>query len=157
MLKKILILVSIILLGASLSDSVLAKSQCSGLSNSSCSKNNTCTWRKASVDKNGKKTKAHCRALPGKAKTQSKSKSSTSKSTNSKSSYSTKNESSKSKSKSSDKLKSKAKSTKDKAKKKAKSKNKGSQTTLTFCINKQELIVSPLAQFRPRFWLNHRS
>lgn len=45
-----------------------AKSQCSGLSNSKCASNSTCTWRKASVDKNGKKTKAHCRALPGKAK-----------------------------------------------------------------------------------------
>lgn len=46
----------------------LAKSQCSGLSSSACSSNNTCTWRKSSVDKNGKKTKAHCRALPGKSK-----------------------------------------------------------------------------------------
>jgi hypothetical protein len=47
---------------------VYAASQCSGLSNSKCaSKSNECTWRKASVNKNGVKTKAHCRALPGKS------------------------------------------------------------------------------------------
>ncbi len=53
-----------------------AASQCVGLSSSACSsKSSQCTWRKASVNKNGNKTKAHCRALPGKAKTSSSSKS----------------------------------------------------------------------------------
>ena len=58
-----------------------AASQCTGLSSSACSsKSSQCTWRKSSVNKNGVKTKAHCRALPGKANSKnstSKAKSST--------------------------------------------------------------------------------
>ncbi|MGH1428982.1 MAG: hypothetical protein ACRBEE_13645, partial [Arenicella sp.] len=45
-----------------------AQSQCVGLSSSQCSANKSCSWRKASVNKNNVKTKAHCRALPNKAK-----------------------------------------------------------------------------------------
>lgn len=58
----------IAIVGISTMGSVNAASQCSGLSNKMCSsKSNECTWRQSSVNKNGVKTKAHCRALPGKS------------------------------------------------------------------------------------------
>ena len=60
-----------------------AKSQCVGLTKSQCDANPTCSWRKASVNKNGVKTKAHCRALPKQSKSTAK-KSSSKKSTKSK-------------------------------------------------------------------------
>lgn len=62
-------------LGGSFANLADAASQCVGLSSSACStKSSQCTWRKASVNKNGNKIKAHCRALPGKAKASSGSK-----------------------------------------------------------------------------------
>lgn len=67
-MKQCLAIAGLIFCLAFAAPDVYAKSQCSGLSSSACAGNNTCTWRKSSVDKNGKKTKAHCRALPGKAK-----------------------------------------------------------------------------------------
>lgn len=79
MLKKSVLIIIAVFVSAFLSTASMAKSQCSGLSNSSCGSNSTCTWRKASTDKNGKKTKAHCRALPGKSKAKSASKKTTTK------------------------------------------------------------------------------
>lgn len=67
-LKQILVIVLFSLGTGVHTSNAQAQSQCSGLSNSACSANDSCTWRKSSVDKNGKKTKSHCRALPGKAK-----------------------------------------------------------------------------------------
>lgn len=66
--KKILAtLVAVV--GISVLSPANAASQCSGLSSSMCSaKASECTWRKSSVNKNGVKTKAYCRALPGKSK-----------------------------------------------------------------------------------------
>ena len=126
MLKKCLCVVVATFI-ATLSLSAQSKSQCSGLSNSSCSSNNTCTWRKASTDKNGKKTKAHCRALPGKAKPVSsskkanlkKAKDSVSKKSPSKSTSSAKAATTKSKKKTTD-SKSKASKAKSKTKKSTK-------------------------------------
>ncbi len=68
MFKKRLLIIAGLIFAAAFSFTAQAKSQCSGLSKSVCAVNDTCTWRKSSVDKNGKKTKAHCRALPGKSK-----------------------------------------------------------------------------------------
>ncbi len=60
-------------LSVSFSNTAEAASQCVGLSSSACgSKSSQCTWRKASTNKNGNKIKAHCRALPGKARASSK-------------------------------------------------------------------------------------
>ena len=69
-MKNILVsMVAVFILSFGATGTALAKSACSGLSKSSCAaKSSMCTWRKSSVDKNGKKTKAHCRALPGKSK-----------------------------------------------------------------------------------------
>ncbi len=71
MIKQCVMVFFIALLSTFFSTVSVGKSQCSGLSSASCASNNTCTWRKASTDKNGKKTKAHCRALPGKSKAKS--------------------------------------------------------------------------------------
>ncbi len=125
---SIRIVIVTLVLGFSFS-SVSAQSQCSGLSNSVCGKNSTCTWRKSSVDKNGKKTKAHCRALPGKAKKSLKTKASNNKAkakektskVSSKNTDSVKSKTSAVKSKTSkSKVKAKAKSSTNKSKAKAK-------------------------------------
>ncbi len=127
---KVLVLTLAVSMGALFTQSASAKSQCSGLSSSACSSNKTCTWRKSSVDKNGKKTKAHCRALPGQAKNvktsaSKKAKSSASSSTSSVSSKgSSATSKAKSKTKSASSTSKSSKNLKDKAKKKAKAKKK---------------------------------
>lgn len=54
-----------------------AQSQCVGLTKNQCSANQSCSWRKSSVNKNNVKTKAHCRALPNQAKAGAKKKTTT--------------------------------------------------------------------------------
>jgi len=86
-MKKILIgLCAISALSFSVINTSAAQSACVGLSSPACSaKSSMCTWRKGSVDKNGKKTKSHCRALPGKAtKSGNKAKSATANATSKK-------------------------------------------------------------------------
>jgi len=123
MFKKSMLIIISMMAFVFFSVSVQAKSQCSGLSKSVCAVNDTCTWRKSSVDKNGKKTKAHCRALPGKSKAKKTSKSSSSKS---KPETKSTTKSDKSKASSSKKTKTK-KTTKTKVKTKDKTKKKAAK------------------------------
>jgi len=80
-MKTILICISITLSLLSISSASQAQSKCVGLSKTTCSAKSTCTWRKSSVNKNGVKTKAHCRALPKKTKKTTKPKKTTKSST----------------------------------------------------------------------------
>lgn len=115
MFKKTMLTIISMMIAVGFSVSTHAKSQCSGLAKSVCSVNDTCTWRKASVDKNGKKTKAHCRALPGKSKAKKTTKKTSTKETSTKTSKTKANTTSK--------------STKTKAKAKAKKKSVGKKST----------------------------
>lgn len=125
-MKRILLsMTAAFVLSLSILSPASAKSACSGLSSSACSvKSNMCTWRKSSVDKNGKKTKAHCRALPGKAKKASaKTKSSKSKSTSASKKSASKKSSDVKSSKTKKKVSKKSSKSSDSSKKKKKSKS----------------------------------
>jgi len=117
MIKRISIALLILLGAITLTAPSYAASQCSGLSSSACSSKSSCTWRKSSVNKNGHKTKAHCRALPGQAKGSKSKATAKKKTTTSKKKTSSK----KTKTKAKKSKTSKSKKSANKAKKKTKS------------------------------------